>query len=71
MYTFKRASAFAIDQGPIWQSRFHIVLPKDPHITLHYIHTNPVKAGIILHQDDYPWSSASEKWDVIPLEVKM
>jgi putative transposase len=71
MHTFKRGSAFAIDQWPIWQSRFHLILPKEPIHALRYIHSNPVKAGIVLYEYDYPWSSASGKWDVTPLEVRL
>ncbi len=59
LYTFKRGTAFAIDRGPIWQSRFHLLFPDDAHNVLSYIHANPVKAGIAFCQSDYPWSSAS------------
>ncbi len=71
MHTFKRGSAFNIGQGSIWQSRFHLITPKNPHRALAYIHANPVQAGITLSIDDYPWSSASGKWDVSPLEMQM
>lgn len=67
MYTFKRAAAFALDQGPIWQSRFLIVYPDDPAAALSYIHQNPVKAGLSMSSEAYPWSSASGKHDVSPL----
>jgi REP element-mobilizing transposase RayT len=28
--------------------------------TLHYIHQNPVSAGLVDQAEDWPWSSASE-----------
>jgi len=67
MYTFKRAVAFALDRGPIWQSRFHIVYPEDPGAVLAYIHQNPVKDGLCGKSDEYPWSSGCGRHDVSPL----
>lgn len=28
--------------------------------TVNYIHQNPVKAGLVSHPEDWPWSSAKE-----------
>lgn len=64
MHTFKRAVSFAIDQGSIWQSRFHIRYPKNPDAALNYIHQNPVRAHLSASADVYPWSSACGRHDV-------
>ncbi len=69
MSTYKSNVALNIGMGNIWQERFHIRLPNKPEASRTYIHTNPVKAGIIEHANLYPWSSASAKWDVSPIEI--
>jgi REP element-mobilizing transposase RayT len=69
MQSYKRAVSFGISLGPIWQSRFHQKIPTKPEKVLQYIHQNPVKAGLCKNPDDYPWSSASGKWDVMDLDV--
>ncbi len=61
---YKRAVTFNIGKGPLWQSRFHIRMPDDPAGTLHYIHMNPVKAGLCTSPEEYSWSSASGRWEV-------
>ncbi len=55
--------------APMWQRRFHMIVPHDRLATLRYIHLNPVKAGLVEDPADYPWSSASRKWDVSGLDV--
>ncbi len=61
---YKRAVTFNIGRGPIWQSRFHMIIPRDPIRALEYIHKNPVVAGLTASSEKYPWSSASGKWDI-------
>jgi hypothetical protein len=39
-------------------------IPDNPLNALHYIHRNPVRAGLVEDQDLYFWSSGSGKWDV-------
>ncbi len=68
MYAFKRAVAFNVGQGPLWQSRFDLKIPNDSSAVLHYIHQNPVKAGLVNAAEDYPWSSACGRWDIMPLD---
>ena len=68
MHKYKRTTSFALGLGPIWQRRFHIRLPEDSSVALHYIHENPVKAGLAEELTDYPWSSACGKWDVTDFE---
>ncbi len=65
--SYKRAVSHAIGKGPIWQPRFHMRMPNDALAALRYIHRNPVKAGLVESPEDYPWSSASGKWDVSDL----
>ncbi|MBI1812793.1 transposase [Candidatus Peregrinibacteria bacterium] len=65
--SYKRAVTFAIGRGPLWQSRFHLIIPKNPMAVLRYVHLNPVRAGFCNEPHEYPWSSASGKWDVMSL----
>lgn len=62
MKVYKRAVAFNIGKGPIWQSRFHLVLPDNSPDCLKYIHQNPVRGGLCKEADEYPWSSLDERW---------
>jgi putative transposase len=64
MCTYKYGLTFNLGIGKFWQSRFHIVIPKDSHNALRYIHLNPVRAGLVSVPEDHPWSSASGKWFV-------
>ena len=66
---YKMGVSHAIGIGLIWQPRFHMRLPENAGATLHYIHQNPVKAGLTDHSEDYPWSSASGKWDITDLNA--
>lgn len=64
MHTFKRAVSFAVGQGSIWQSRFHIRYPEMPDKALTYIHQNPIRAHLCEDPANFPWSSACGKHDV-------
>ena len=64
MRAYKCGLCYDLGIGAFWQSRFHLLMPEDPILALNYVHQNPVKAGITKHPEDYPWSSASGKWDV-------
>ncbi len=66
---YKRAVTFNIGRGPIWQSRFHLLLPKNIEAIINYIQQNPVRARLCKHAQDYQWSSASGKWDLAELEI--
>ncbi len=66
---YKRAVTFKIGRGPIWQRRYHVKICRgNSSEILHYIHHNPVKAGLCEKPEDYPWSSASGKWDVADID---
>lgn len=65
---WKRSVCFAIGRGSLRQSRFDITYPKNIHTAIQYIWWNPVKAGLCEKPEDYPWSSASGKWDVMPMD---
>ncbi len=69
MNRYKMGVSHSIGIGSIWQPRFHLRLPENAAAVLHYIHRNPVKAGIVDNPEDYPWSSASGKWDIVDLNV--
>jgi putative transposase len=46
--------------GTLWEGRFKSCLAQDTGYTLacyRYIELNPVRAGIVAHPQDYPWSS--------------
>lgn len=62
---YKSGVAFNIGIGSIWQPRFHIRIPKNTTSVLHYIHQNPVRAKLVERSEDYPWSSASGRWDIV------
>ena len=64
MQSFKVGVTFNTGLGAIWQSRFHINLPVKFSNALQYIHMNPVIKGLCKDPKDYPWSTASGRWDV-------
>ena len=68
MNSYKTGVANGIGIGSIWQKRFHVRLVEDGMETLKYIHLNPVRSGLCNTSSDYPWSSASGKWDVADLD---
>ncbi len=64
MNRFKMGVSHGIGIGPIWQGRFFIRIVSNSHEALRYVHNNPVKAGFVEYPENYPWSSASGRWDV-------
>ena len=62
MNLYKTGVSVNIGIGPIWQSRFHVRIPRSVLSTISYIHWNPVKAGLVQNPEDYSWSSASGNW---------
>jgi putative transposase len=68
MNRFKMGVSHSIGLGPIWQHRFHMTVPRSPKAALRYIYMNPKRAGLIDDPMDYPWSSASGRWDITPIE---
>ena len=63
MHSFKviSAKAFNLGDGGIWQDRFDDLLitgEEQFRIKLSYIHRNPVKAGLVNSETDWPFSSA-------------
>jgi len=68
MNVYKRGVSFALGRGSIWQPRFHMKIPNDFRKVLYYIHWNPVEAGLCNKPEEYPWSSASGKWDITELD---
>ncbi len=68
MNSYKSALVQSIGIPKLWQSRFFLDIPNSAARTLEYIHMNPVRAGLSKTIWEYPWSSASGKWDVSILE---
>ena len=68
MNRFKMGVSHCLGLGPIWQSRFHLREVHNARNALRYIHLNPFRAGICEIPEEYPWSSASGKWDVLELD---
>lgn len=64
MNVWKGGTSHNIGVGRIWQARYHMIVPSNPHAMLQYIHENPVKAGYCNSPEEYPWSSANGAWPV-------
>jgi putative transposase len=50
----------AADQHHVWQARFYdfvVYTEKKKLEKLHYMHQNPVKRGLVLEPQQWPWSS--------------
>jgi REP element-mobilizing transposase RayT len=67
MNSYKAGLTFDLGIPKLWQRRYHIRLIDQPEFAKQYIHENPVRAGIVEYALDYPWSSASGKWEITPL----
>jgi putative transposase len=65
---WKRSVAFEVGH-PLWQTRFHLKSIDAPDRLIDYIHLNPVRGKLCVAPDEYPWSSASGRWDVHQLEL--
>lgn len=63
MNIYKGITSANIGLGHIWQKRFHLKIIHNANAAIRYIHNNPIKKGLAVSPQDYPWSSASEKWD--------
>ncbi|MDD4286790.1 MAG: transposase [Candidatus Peribacteraceae bacterium] len=64
MNVFKSGMTFNVGIPKLWQARYHIRSVHNVPAALRYIRENPVKAGLAETNEEYPWSSASGKWDV-------
>ncbi|MEQ1849604.1 MAG: transposase [Candidatus Peribacteraceae bacterium] len=53
----------------IWQHRFDIQLVPASQRIVERLHGNPVRRGLTEHAEEYPWSSACNRWQVAPLPV--
>lgn len=69
MNRYKMGVSHSIGIGSIWQPRFHVRFPNNGHVAIQYIHNNPVALGLVDAAQNYLWSSASGKWDVIDLDA--
>lgn len=68
MNVYKSGLTFEIGLPKIWQARFHSRSIRNAIKALQYIHLNPVRTNLVPCPEQYPWSSASGKWDITPLE---
>lgn len=52
-------------RGHLWQGRFASFVMDEDHLltAMRYVELNPVKAGLVEHPGDYPWSSARAHLD--------
>ena len=58
-----RCNAAKAPGQPLWERRYDdnlIRTPEEMLAVLAYIHSNPVRAGIVEDPSDYPWSSARD-----------
>lgn len=65
---WKKAVSFEVGR-PIWQNRFHLHMIESPERVIEYIHHNPVKRRLCEVAEEYPWSSASGRWEVQTLPL--
>lgn len=68
MSAYKSGLTFDLGIPKIWQPKFDLRIPNDCWAVLDYIHQNPVKAKLCEKAEDYPWSSASGKWEITRLD---
>lgn len=60
--TQKISPELGIVNNPVWEvgyDRQAIISQSVLLIKLQYIHSNPIKAGLVEKMEDWPWSSAS------------
>lgn len=67
MASYKTGLVSDLGMHKLWQPRFDLRIPDNSYACLNYIDLNPVRAGLAERAEDYPWSSASNKWDVSQL----
>ncbi len=63
-YTGNRANLYLNRQGRFWQVDYYDRYIRDSnhfYNCIKYIENNPVKAGLCLHPEDWPWSSARRR----------
>lgn len=68
MGAYKSGLTFDVGIQKLWQRRFHMRCIENAPAARDYIHQNPVRLGLVDVATDYPWSSASGRWDISPLE---
>lgn len=64
MNVYKSGMTFNLGIPKLWQSSFHIRCIENPFPALDYIHANPIRKGLSVTAETYPWSSAAGKWDL-------
>ena len=60
LQALKISVAKRAEQRPFWQARyydFNVFRAAKRFEKLHYMHSNPVKRGLVISPEDWPWSS--------------
>ncbi len=60
LQALKLSVAKRAGQRPFWQARyydFNVFTAAKRLEKLHYMHANPVKRGLVVNPEDWPWSS--------------
>lgn len=66
---YRTGLSFELGTGAFFEEHYDLRLPQKSVEKLHYIHDKPFKAGLCDIPKNYPWSSASGKWKVVPLHA--
>lgn len=69
MNIYKSGVTFNLGVPTLWQPRFYMQTINNRSQALSYIHLNPVRKNLSETPEDYPWSSASGKWDLSLLDT--
>ncbi|MFH0770306.1 MAG: hypothetical protein V1926_02915 [Candidatus Peregrinibacteria bacterium] len=54
----------------VWEQNFAWREVEDEQDALHFIHVSPVRKGLCGFPREYPWSSASGRWDISVLPIR-
>ena len=67
---YKRAVAFNLEKPKLWEKEFRAreISPEEMGAMLQHMATLPVEDGLCLRPEQYRWSSACGRWDVLTLE---
>jgi putative transposase len=66
--SWKRCHQQAGFEKRLWQDGFHdrgVRSERAFRAQIDYVHLNPVRANLVAHAEDWPWSSFSEHFDLV------
>ncbi len=61
---YRTGLSFELGTGAFFEEYVDLRMPQKPQEKLEYMHDKPFKAGLSDTPKDYPWSSATEKWQL-------